>query len=141
MYKSFYLSAILPTGHEVHPTEYSRHPVSYPMKIRPGCGHPRRNLFSISMSRNSLQYTGLVLPVMISSATYPARLPDLWPKRTEEHTLFHFHQIVDCSLVFDDKCEFVNPFVHSIVTDDLSAIQSSCLLSKVILILIGMASG
>ena len=24
------------------------------------------------MSRNSLQYTGLVLPVMISSATYPA---------------------------------------------------------------------
>ena len=41
--------------------------------------------------------------------------------------MFHFHQVVDRSLVFDDKREFVNPFVHSVVTDDLPAVQSSCL--------------
>ena len=47
-------------------------PGKLPKEYSSGVRTSRRNLFSISMSRNSLQYTGLVLPVMMSSATYPA---------------------------------------------------------------------
>ena len=42
-------------------------------------------------------------------------------------SLLHFHQIIDRTFMLDDKRDFVNAFVYTVIADDLSAVQFTCL--------------
>lgn len=61
---------------------------------------------------------------MMFSATYPATATGSGRRRERRGvSLLHFHQIIDRTFMLDDKRDFVNSFVYTVIADDLSAVQ------------------